>query len=448
MIDTVHFRIHDLQKNAKLKHQLSTTDKKGSTTAEISQSTLESLQGDKIRVHLFHDSGNILPLVRRSNLNIPSSHYSVSYVIHEIRDYIEFNVAIPKYEWGTNILQYIPYYDQSPQAMFNLLRSFFFKFFKNFTCDPDTADIEIVRLDMCYNQFFVDKNQALTYLNCQKELAVKYARSSKNNYRTYETSLFYQTRRYTFKIYHKGTEFTANDKKELAKHKVTNLSIPKLQYEADRILRYEMTFRPSYFDYVLKNDIVFKEGKKSSYTDVFTRMLRHNNVTASKVIDSFKRKQLSFYLKSLWDVPVSDLNQYIENHQATFNNDLFFCMYERFWKKVQDYQLNIPMTPYDVLAKINEHNGFVDTKNQFAAKKQKQSPKEHNRLLILAMLSQYMDVENLKKYLPKSSFFRMKAELNKLGINMYNNNHTIPAPPTDYLEYKYIFGNKFNLTLK
>ena len=28
---------------------------------------------------------------------------------------------------------------------------------------PDDMDIEIRRLDMCYNQFFIDKNQALSY---------------------------------------------------------------------------------------------------------------------------------------------------------------------------------------------------------------------------------------------------------------------------------------------
>ena len=62
------------------------------------------------------------------------------------------------------------------------------------------------------------------------------------------------------------------------------------------------------------------------------------------------------------------------------------------------------------------------------------------------MLSQYMDVEKLKTYMEKRSFYRMKADLTKLGINMYNNNHTIPAPPIDYAEYRYIFG-KYNLTL-
>lgn len=469
MLDTIHFRIHNLHKNATIKNQLATTDKKGSTSAEVSRSTLEILEGDKVRIHLFHDRDNILPFVRRSSFNIPSSHYTVSYTLNEVRDFIDFNVSIPKFEWGTNILQYIPYYDQSPTAMYNLISVFFKKFFGYLNSTPDMEDLQICRLDLCYNQFFVDKQQALTYLKCQKELCVKYARSSKNNYRTYETSLFYHTRRYSFKIYHKGTEFEANDRKELLKRNADNLhvltlsedqrhklershykkaSINKLQYEADRILRYEMTFRTSYMDYIIKHHIFKEADSKSIYTSVFKRMTQYDNSVARKVIDKFQNTSLSFYMKTDWDTPSKDLNIYVDNLKGTFNFQIFDIMYQRFWKKVKDYQLNIPMTPYDVMAKINTVNSVTEIKNNMLPKRLQKSTKDVNRLLILAMLSQYMDVENLKRYLPKSSFFRMKGELNKIGINMYNNNHTIPAPPIDYLEYKYIFGNKFNLTLK
>ncbi|QNK64256.1 hypothetical protein H7F33_07165 [Pedobacter sp. PAMC26386] len=469
MLDTIHFRIHNLHKNATIKNQLATTDKKGSTSAEVSRSTLEILEGDKVRIHLFHDRDNILPFVRRSSFNIPSSHYTVSYTLNEVRDFIDFNVSIPKFEWGTNVLQYIPYYDQSPTAMYNLISVFFKKFFGYLNSTPDMRDLQICRLDLCYNQFFVDKQQALTYLNCQKELCVKYARSSKNNFRTYETSLFYHTRRYSFKIYHKGTEFEQNDRKEMLKRNADNLhvltisddqrhllqksqykkaSINKLQHEADRILRYEMTFRTAYMDYIIKHHIFKEADSKSIYTSVFKRMTQYDNTVARKVIDKFQNTSLNFFMETEWDTPSKDLNVYIDNLKGTFNFQIFNIMYERFWKKVKDYQLNIPMTPYDVMAKINSVNDITELKNNMLPKRLQKSTKDVNRLLVLAMLSQYMDVENLKRYLPKSSFFRMKGELNKMGINMYNNNHTIPAPPIDYLEYRYIFGSKFNLTLK
>jgi hypothetical protein len=469
MLDTIHFRIHDLHKNATISNQLATTDKKGTTSAEVSQSTIETLEGDKVRIHLFHDRDNILPFIRRSSFNIPSSHYTVSYTINVVRDFIDFNVSIPKFEWGTNVLQYIPYYDQSSAAIYNLIAVFFRKFFGYLNATPDPRDLQIVRLDLCYNQFFIDKQQALTYLNCQKELCVKYARSSKNNFRTYETSLFYVTRRYSFKIYHKGTEFAANDRKEILKRNSDNLhlmvlsdaqkrdlnkgqykkvSVNTLQHQADRILRYEMTFRSSYMDYILKREIFKEKDSKNIYSTVFQRMRSYDNPTARKVVDNFERRALGFYLETEWDKPNKDLNVYIDYLKGSFNFALFNDMYERFWKKVRDYQLNIPMTPYDVLAKINSANKITETKNDMLPKRLQKYQKEANRLLILAMLSQYMDVENLKKYLPKSTFYRNKEELEKLGINMYNNNHTIPAPPVDYLEYRYIFGNKFNLTLK
>lgn len=439
MIDTVHFKVHNLKKHAKITAQLSTSDKKGETHAQIDQSILESFDGDKIRAILYHDRDGILPLRRRSSLFIPSSHYSISYDIDFQRDFIAFNVSVPKYTYSTNVLQYIPYYDQSAKPCYQMLRAFFEGFFKNyFVSTPDFSDVEICRVDLCYNQFFLNKQEALKYLDAQKELCVKYARSSSNKYRNYDTSLFYSTKRYSFKIYHKGTEFNKNDKKELANNNPKGFVIPELAHQADRILRYEMTFHRSGLDYVFKQDIVKNDDLAKNYNFIFTRMFNQNTRVATKHHEDFLSKTGSFFLNSIWENTNSKIMDYTENlNKLPFDLMLFECLFNRFWQKVKDYQLSVPLSVFDIKTKIDQANSTVDLKNTMRKK-----PKQKNSsgLLISSLLSQFVDIDTLKAYLPSSTFYDLKADLKKLGINMYNKNIGVPPPPLTYQEYKVYFG--------
>lgn len=89
--------------------------------------------------------------------------------------------------------------------------------------------------------------------------------SSKNKH-SYSTSVFFSTRDYGFKIYHKGTEYRS-PQGEMKHHKKTNklirankenfnllsgkrrdylYDVEKIGAHADKILRYEITFRHSY----------------------------------------------------------------------------------------------------------------------------------------------------------------------------------------------------------
>ena len=201
MIDTIHFRIHDLEKNKVILNQLNTVNNEGFTDVQVSTETFETKKPSHVRAILYHDRDNLMPITRRSSLTIPSSHYTISYAINYHQDFIDFNLAVPKYYYATNVLQYINYFDQEEVATYSYLHKFFTDFFKRTLMSiPDDMDIEIRRLDMCYNQFFIDKNQALSYLDKQKEINIKYARSSKNSFRSYDTSLMYITKRYSFKI--------------------------------------------------------------------------------------------------------------------------------------------------------------------------------------------------------------------------------------------------------
>src|SRR5205085_12548093 len=132
---------------------------------------------------------------------------------------------------------------------YDLLISFLRKFFhwEFMMCTVQFTDVEINRIDVCFNQVFKSKDDALLYLEYQKRLKKKYARDENGVMRGYETSLMYVTSRYSAKIYHKGTEYEKHDKKEHLKYnkeKATQyFKTEKLQAIADRVLRYELTLR-------------------------------------------------------------------------------------------------------------------------------------------------------------------------------------------------------------
>jgi len=98
---------------------------------------------------------------------------------------------------------------------------------------PNKKYIEIRRLDICYNQYFPTKSDALAYLDQQKKLSLKRRKKQKhiketNNYTT--TLAFTASNNSYFKIYHKGSEYSKSDgdlKKhlELNKEFIDNLNL-------------------------------------------------------------------------------------------------------------------------------------------------------------------------------------------------------------------------------
>lgn len=445
MIDTIHFRINSISKYYALENQFSTQNKEGFTEVQINQDTLETSGGSEIRAILYHDYDRVIPITRRASLNIPSSNYNISYSLNKSRDFLEFNLSLPKYEFSTNILQSINYYDQSAESQFFVLLSFFDDFIKSyFIQKPDYEDIEIRRIDLCYNQFFSSKRDALDYLNLQKDLNAKYARSSKNNFRSYDTSLMYVTGRYSFKIYHKGTEFEKHDKVQLYKNNIKGYDVQDLQYHADRILRYEMTFRSSMLNYIFKNDIV-KSDVHNDFTQILKFARKRFGRSINNVIDDYLSKSLNFCLESphqkIRGKNVS-YEDFFNEYRLPFDKQLFERIYSRFWKKVKDYQLNVRMSMYDIIKKIEENEEINETKNQL--RKVRKSNPHKTRLVTLALLSQYTNIKQIKDLVGERTYYRYKADLKKLGISEFNGNDSIPPPSLDYQEYKYYFGKYYH----
>ena len=233
MIDTIVLRLHDLTYHYKIQSWLSNpsfsatvrktkylpfTEIKGST-ANYARDTM-----------LYGDSGIERLKSLRGNVHIPSSHYYLAFNIDNDKDYIEFNFSIPKYLYGNNVAQFIMsvkakkfmmglhyQYNEQHKYLYSRLIKFINHFFdENFPdCEVDYKKLELNRLDLCYNQVFSSKDEALRYLSYQKKLNMKNQRINGYRFNNYHTSIMYVGQNYSVKIYHKGTEFAKNDAREL-----------------------------------------------------------------------------------------------------------------------------------------------------------------------------------------------------------------------------------------
>jgi hypothetical protein len=154
------------------------------------------------------------------------------------------------------------------EGTYNRLLRFLEKFFSQFIgveLEKMKEDVEINRMDICFNQVFVDKQEALEYLQHQKKVKKRGERLI-NNKINYQTTLYLAGKYFTFKIYHKGTEFRKNDAPELMKMnkklKQQRFDVEKIGAFADKILRYEIEFKNAGLNYLYKN-YLFRKNSKS-----------------------------------------------------------------------------------------------------------------------------------------------------------------------------------------
>lgn len=282
-----------------------------------------------------------------------SSHYKLIITVDWFDDVIKFNFSVPKYFYGHNIAQAV----QSPcdkdfnftyhsfdeikdlgyQRMMRYLYTFFDSEFP--TIKIDYTDLKLKRLDLCYNQIFQTSNDALEYLELQKSVKKKFLREQQGC-QTFETSIFYWNKNYSVKIYHKGTEYKKNDKNEHIRintiKKANIFDVEYLQQISDRILRYEITIRPSYMSYLYNNYLFRSNSKqfktwKKIYNQVKNINLRFDKKKFFETVD--KNKEIALLIPDLkkkfdsrTDLNFIDLMQlhYLKrvNQSASINNQV------------------------------------------------------------------------------------------------------------------------------
>lgn len=440
MIDTIVLRIQNLSNYKFIYEKYYYAQKGAVTVAVVNEQTGEIMERSEMPAMVYHDTNSILPLIHRSNFNIPSSHYSVSYFINTTRDFIEFNLSVPKYLFGNNVLQFVSRYNYAVDHTFGLLYRFLMDFKREYLYNHVLDnDIEVNRIDCCYNQFFNSKEDALTYLDQQKNLLTQFARSSKNNYRSYDTSFMYITRRYSFKIYHKGTEFEKHDWKkmyELIGKKYTAKDVEKVHEVADTCLRYEMTFRNTFLSH-LANEYFFnrKYLKAENLPHLFVSS--HPAVIAVKDLRlpiDYRTCPKVFTLKSLVNEPG---RMVLPNDYKGFPFDwkMFQVCWLEFWQRVEQYQINVVFSPDALDLKIKEYNDRAKAMNRYMAKGDEVGTKYASTLKMFAMLTNFIDPNSLNKLLPRTTVYNMKKRAKDLGLELGNGRLNIPVPQLGYLDY-------------
>jgi len=259
----------------------------------------------------------------------------------------------------------------------------------------------------------------------------KFARNTKNEAIRYTSSLFYSTKRYSFKIYHKGTEFEKHDRKELAKNNVTKHSVDFLQNVADRINRYEVTFRKSMFDYIFNQRKLYEDYIKW-YRRAFPGF-RILTPDMQRRVEDFTKQSKRYVLGAISDVDA------IEFKTAVFDLPLFTELYDFFWDYVQKYQLECKMSVYDVMKKAETLNVERDKLKDESLRRK--ASINTPMVVTLALLAQYYSLDDLKKtgLMPKSTFYRYQKQLSRLGYSSKSRIADMPPPSLDYLEYLSIF---------
>jgi hypothetical protein len=283
MIDTIILRLHDLNKYKELIKGIGLNRNNGYTKSigEVDTAEVVRLRNmgygkpkDLISILQINKSGEFLVKTEFGKQVNSSNHYAFTYFIDWTNDLIEFNFSIPKYRYGSNVLMYLEhigdrdfkYYENSTweynmRRAPSLLKSFIDHFLKNeyILYKIDKNDLEIHRIDVCFNQLFRSKEDALLYLDYQKKLKKKFAREEEGTMREYATSIMYTTKRYSAKIYHKGSEYKKNDLKEHLRINnekgVKYFKTDEFQAFSDRMLRYELTIRNAELNSLYKNNL-------------------------------------------------------------------------------------------------------------------------------------------------------------------------------------------------
>ena len=279
MIDSIIIRIHHLRSKETLLKWLQWGSWKGSNDGTIEIPEHDASRHIVLKHVEYYDTKKTTKKLRNKHF-IKSSSYNLNYLVDITNDYIEFNFSIPKYKYGTNVAQFVNHYRATSfelsknssfqynlEGTYNRLLKFIENFFSRFAgveLEKMKEDVEINRLDICFNQIFDDKQEALAYLEHQKKIKKRGERLI-NDKINFATSIYLAGKYFTFKIYHKGTEFRKNDAPELRKAnkrlKQQRFNVEKIGAFADRILRYEIEFKNAGLNYLYKNNLFRKYSK-------------------------------------------------------------------------------------------------------------------------------------------------------------------------------------------
>lgn len=391
MIDTIHFRIHDLDQHIRLIEHLDRSSEAEGFSKWKDYITEENYipVHEKVYIRGVGRDEKTRKTIKTGYSNfLDSYHYNINYYINYEADWIDFNVSVTKYFLGTNVFMLYPnimeagYTDyqaynsrQYLYSGFDILKKFFREFInRKLNNLAKTELIQISRIDLCFNKTFSTKEYAFQYLIDLKRVKKKYLRKHATSINNYNTGVYFPTRDYTLKIYHKGSEFRQHDKKQLLKINkklgFNYFDIKTIQDYSDRIVRYEVEFRNGMLNHLYKKYVFGKdepllqkhkrkfekiygnngwlvetdeEGNKTKTSFInLTRREKHSY----KWFKNIQEKSFDFYIKRFGETQ-EDINyiEELETEQKTFipqnvfSRRLYNTLCNQFFRFVKEFEV-------------------------------------------------------------------------------------------------------------
>jgi len=476
MIDTIVLRIHDLQKYQKVCDFI-LSDRKGTSQGVAYEKEMTALRFQ----YLHFTDTNSSRMMYRSYIKTPSHNYDVTIALIQFRDYIEISFSIPKYLYGTNVMMFTKHHDEKYlidmteeqdlrkifEYTFKMLSTFIRSIFDRLFPENhgiDLRDVELKRLDLCFNQVFQSEHDAKMYLMYQKMIKKKGARQLSESKQTYETSIFYSTEYYAAKIYHKGTEYRKHDKlKHLAANKKYGYEhfpiddkggVLGIESVSDRILRYEISFKKSFMQYYYWRYYYRKDVESVKKKKLIHRKMTNEMVNIDRTVDLEKKKVLLSEYRKKWTKPYEHVRRDVQRlydfapifmilpsrdmidemsmesdfydgkhicvgRRQLFSKFLYNQMVHSFMEFYENFQVKEKVYFHDAMRRIADFNDKAEVLTSAGHKTAKMYRGSMEKINLLL---QHYSIDELKtlNILPKRTFYEWKKRLKAIGIENTN----------------------------
>lgn len=288
---------------------------------------------------------------------LTSGSYDINFNIDLSSDEMLFEYSIPKYMYGNNVRMYGDFENPNP---ITLIHDHIKLFFKNeFYFVPDFNDIRILRIDICFNYVFRNYQNKLAFKSVQEKMLSDVLRVDKViNYS--DNTVYYKTRRFSFKIYDKFEEFKKHDFAHIEKIQGREKAVA-IHLESQNMLRFEMTLRGSKLTDIFINGLGFNQvsgSVKQSWKSLksiakktesdLTNLLNLIKAQRNKSIENFVSKRLSYTNEMIINFS-NQLNEYtrltltVDDINFMLTNESLAAVKE--WNKIRNqkgFMLRLP----------------------------------------------------------------------------------------------------------
>lgn len=500
-VDTIIFRVNDLYENAQLVEWLEgNASRLKERKLKVCDEAIKPSREIYIKEY-YKDAATGTEYSDGYRGFLSSANYDAAFCVDVRRNYVEFNVSLPKYYFGNNTVQLIDHYFDDHYLTFRNYEfwdtksySFgcFVLVFNRFLSELNgyfsgensyrKRYIEIMRIDLCYNLVFRSESDALYYLTELKSVRRKKFSPTANVQTNYHSGIYYPSKDFTVKVYAKGIEFKATSKQKKqsdytkVKRKYGQAVADRVYEMARNMLRYEVEFRRGYLTEIFYS--LLKSERKDLYTCLnYSRSnsakgyvsingVKHNfdgqsteheamwklssdDAKKLKIGDHIRSNDIRFMARgndvSLMELSSDDvISSY--DHLEEFNYEMYAACVEKFKTIFLHFQLGnyYNLNALNLFLKQKRDGVFKQQVGNMMGKSIHRNLNEGKLKWIMDLLLDHSwDEIKEKKLLPERSFYRYKKFCTEVGMKEKNVDYNF-AVKFDYSNYYDLMMADFN----